>query len=226
MPDYENEKRLAAERSLEYIEEGMAVGLGTGSTATYFVRALGERVRSGFSIRALPTSPKTQVLAREVGIPLSDFSELRHLDVTVDGADEVDPNLNLVKGGGGALLREKIIAAITECLVIVGDSRKSVTHLGRFPLPVEVIPFGWEVVAERISELNARAELRRRQDGTPFFTVEQNFILDCSFASIPDPAGLASELRKITGVVEHGLFVDWAKVVIFGKGNKTEVLQK
>jgi ribose 5-phosphate isomerase A len=226
MPDLEREKELAAEASLAYIEEGMAVGLGSGSTARHFVRLLGERVRAGLSIRGISTSRKTDALAREVGIPLTTFQDVQRLDVTVDGADEIDPQLNLIKGGGGALLREKIVAAATEHFIIVADSRKPVSALGAFPLPVEVIPFGWQNVARSIRELGADVELRRSTSGEAFVTAEQNYILDCYFGRIWEPQALGIQLRDLIGVVEHGLFVGLTDLAIIGRGNVTETIRR
>ncbi len=226
LPDLEREKELAAARSLDRLRDGMVVGLGTGSTAAYFIQMVARRVQEGLRIKAVPTSLRTQTLARKLGIPLTDFGEVRRLDLTVDGADEVNPQLDVIKGGGGALLREKIVASVTDCFVIIGDSRKFVPVLGRFPLPVEVIPFGWQLAAERIGRLGAEVRLRTNSTGQPFLTVENNFILDCRFGSIPDPAGLARELRNIIGVVEHGLFVGMAAEVIIGRGETTEVVTR
>lgn len=226
MVEVDAEKQLAAARSLEYIEDGMTVGLGSGSTARYFVKCLGQRVRNGMNVRGVPTSKKTGELAREVGIPLIDFSTIRELDVTVDGADEVDPNLNLIKGGGGALLREKIVASATKRLIIVCDSRKPVPMLGEFPLPIEVVSFGWQLVAARIESLGYQTKIRVESAGKPFLTSENNFILDCHFKQIPDPAELASELDRMTGVVEHGLFVGLTDLVIVGKGDRTEIMTR
>ncbi len=224
MPDYEKEKELAARESLKYIQPGMTVGLGSGSTAAHFIRLLGEKVRNGFRIEGIPTSVRTSVLAREHGIPLTDFSQRNRLDVTVDGADEIDRALNLIKGGGGALLREKIVATATDFLIIVADSRKSVDNLGAFPLPVEVIPFGWELVGEQIRDLGAVVKLRMTATSQPFVTAQKNHILDCRFEEIADPERLCESLRRITGVVEHGLFVGLTDLAIVGRGDKTESL--
>lgn len=223
MPDFEKEKKLAARKSLDFIQPGMNVGLGTGSTASYFIEMLGERVREGLRITAIPTSIRTMNLARKLQIPLTDYSEIRSLDVTVDGADEIDPGFNLIKGGGGALLREKIVASTTDRLIIVGDSRKSVLRLGKFPLPVEVIPFGWQVVADRIRQMGAEVKLRVQDSGLPLRTVEQNYILDCEFGLIEDERVLSQDLDAIIGVVEHGLFLQLARVVIIGEGDRCQV---
>jgi len=224
--DLEQEKRLAAAKGVEFIEEGMRVGLGSGSTASYFVNFLGERVRDGLRIQAIPTSLRTQSLARKAGIPLISFAEVRRLDVTVDGADEIDADLNLIKGGGGALLWEKIVASATEHLVIIGDSRKRVTQLGKFPLPIEVVPFGWQLTADRIKAFGCQVGLRTQSGGEPFLTMESNYILDCQFKSIEDPSALATELDHVPGVVEHGLFIGLAKTALVGHGDQVETTTK
>lgn len=224
MSDYEAEKKMAALKSVEYIEDGMAVGLGSGSTARLFVQALGERVRQGLDIKAIPTSKKTKAQAITEGITLTNFNEIRRLDVTVDGADEIDSNLNLIKGGWGALLREKIVAMATDCFIVVADSRKMVKTLGSFPLPVEVIPFGWQNVAESIRQLDSTVELRMKENGHPFRTSQRNFVLDCMFGDISDPAYLGTKLRQIIGVVEHGLFVGMTDTAIIGKKDSVEIV--
>lgn len=225
MPDFEKEKELAARESLNYVEQGMTVGLGSGSTAAHFVRLLGEKVRNGFEIEGIPTSLRTSVLAREQGIPLTDFERRDHVDVTVDGADEIDDELNLIKGGGGALLREKIVASATELFIVVADSRKPVEMLGAFPLAVEVVPFGWQLVSRQIRDFGASVELRLAADSQPFVTAQKNYILDCRFDRIRDPERLANSLRQITGVVEHGLFVGLTDLVIVGRGDETVTLK-
>lgn len=224
MSDFEAEKKLAALKSVEFIEDGMAVGLGSGSTARLFVQALGERVRQGLDIKAIPTSKKTKAQAITEGITLTGFNEISRLDVTVDGADEIDSNLNLIKGGWGALLREKIVARATDCFIVVADSRKMVETLGSFPLPVEVIPFGWQNVAESIRQLDSTVELRLKENGHPFRTSQRNFVLDCRFGDISDPAYLGTKLRQIIGVVEHGLFVGMTDKAIIGRNDSVEVI--
>jgi ribose 5-phosphate isomerase A len=225
-PDFEQEKRLVAAEGVSFIEDGMKVGLGSGSTASYFVNLLGERVRSGLRIQAVPTSLRTQSLARKVGIPLTSFAIVRRLDVTVDGADEIDGDLNLIKGGGGALLWEKIVAAATDHLVIIGDSRKRVTRLGTFPLPVEVVPFGWQLTAERIGGFGCQVALRTQSGGEPFLTMENNYILDCRFGAIDDPGSVAAELDHVPGVVEHGLFIGLAKTALIAQGDRVQTVNK
>lgn len=223
MSDREREKFVAARRGVEFVEDGMLLGLGTGSTADHTIRMIGERVREGLSVRAIPSSRRSEQLAREVGIPLIGFDAATRLDLTLDGADEVDPRFSLIKGGGGALLREKIVASASKRVVILVDSAKPVTVLGAFPLPVEVVPFGWQVVAERIAGRGARPELRRAASGEPFVTDEGHHILDCHFGQISNPGALARWLNGIPGVVEHGLFVNLAHLVIVGRGESAQV---
>lgn len=215
----DQEKEAAARASLKFISNGQVVGLGTGSTAAFFIRLLGEQVRNGLQIRGIPTSVRSKELALSLGIPLTTLDECQEIAVTVDGADEVDPQLRLIKGGGGALLREKVVASATRQLVIVADATKRVPILGKFPLPVEVIQFAQALVAKRISALGAEVRLRT-DSGTPFVTDENNHILDCHFGKIPDADGLARELSDMPGVVEHGLFIGMASTVLFARGSE------
>jgi len=217
---HEHEKEAAARASLHFIKDGQVVGLGTGSTAACFIKLLAERVRDGLRIRGIPTSARSQHLALSLGIPLTTLDECQEIAVTVDGADEVDPKLRLIKGGGGALLREKIVASATKQLVIVADLSKQVQVLGKFPLPVEVIPFAQVLVAKRITALGAEVRLRTEAGGKPFVTDEQHHILDCRFGAIPDPETLARELSDMPGVVEHGLFIGMASIALFAKGGE------
>ena len=221
----DQEKEAAARASLAFVREGDIVGLGTGSTAAYAVRFLGERVRAGLKIRGIPTSRHTEALARSVGIPVTSLEEFTQINVTIDGADEVGPQLNLIKGGGGALLREKIVASASQKVVIIADSSKQVPVLGKFPLPVEVIPFAQALVARRIESLGASVKIRSG-GGKPFVTDEGHHILDCSFGQIPDPAGLARKLSDMPGVVEHGLFIGMASVVLIGKEDQVLELRR
>jgi ribose 5-phosphate isomerase A len=221
------EKAAAARASLRFVRDGMTLGLGTGSTAAHAVRFLGEQVKAGLKIRGIPTSVHTGELAASLGIPLTTLEECQEIDVDIDGADEFDPQLNLIKGGGGALLREKIIASASRQVVIIADSSKQVAVLGKFPLPVEVIPFAQPLVAKRVTALGATVKLRRDAKGNPFVTDEGHHILDCSFGQIPDPPALARKLSDMPGVVEHGLFIELATVVLCAKGeNVTELRRK
>lgn len=215
----EAEKEPAGRAAAKLVRDGDVVGLGTGSTAYFTVVELGERVKAGLKMVGIPTSVATAELARAVGIPLSTLDEHQVIDITIDGADEVDPKLNLIKGGGGALLREKIIAAASKKMVVVADSSKIVRSLGKFPLPVEIIPFARAVVEKKIASLGASCKLRTQADGKPFVTDEGHHILDCSFGKIADPPTLARSLNDTPGVVEHGLFIGIAKLAIVGKRN-------
>lgn len=222
----DQEKEAAARASLRFVKEGQVVGLGSGSTATYFIKLLGEQVKNGLKIRGIPTSVRSKELAESLGIPLTTFDECQEIAVTVDGADEVDPQLRLIKGGGGALLREKIVASATKLQVIVADASKQVERLGKFPLPVEVIKFAQALVAERITALGADVQLRKNADGSSYLTDENNHILDCRFGQIQDADGLARELSDMPGVVEHGLFIGMANVVLFARGSEIVELRR
>jgi ribose 5-phosphate isomerase A len=216
---HESEKELAGRAAAKLVRDGDVVGLGTGSTAYFAVMALGERVKAGLKITGIPTSIATEDLARKLAIPLSTLDEHPEIDITIDGADEIDPKLNLIKGGGGALLREKVVASVTKKMIVVSDSTKVVPALGKFPLPVEIIPFARTVIEKRIASLGATTKLRMRPDGQPFVTDNGNQILDCSFGRIADPPALARDLNATPGVVEHGLFIGLAKLALVGKGN-------
>ena len=216
----DREKEAAARASLRFVRDGDVVGLGTGSTAAFAIQLLGEKVRSGLKIRGIPTSVKSQELAMSLGIPLTTFDDCQQIDVAIDGADEIDPQLCLIKGGGGALLREKVVASAARQFVVIADSTKQVPVLGKFPLPVEVIPFAEALVAKKISTLGATVSRRRSSQGGPYITDEGHHILDCNFGKIPDPQELARLLSDMPGVVEHGLFVGMADVVLIGKEDK------
>ena len=215
-------KRIAAEHACRYVEDGMTVGLGTGSTADHAVKHLGERVAKGLRIVGVPTSHKTEELARKVGIPLASLDEVERIDVTIDGADEVDPELDLIKGLGGALLREKVVASITRKQVIVVDPSKLVPRLGtRSPLPVEVVPFGATVVARRLKERGLEPVLRAK-DGKTFVTDNGNHVLDVRFPHGIDQARpLERELNNTPGVVENGLFLGLTWKVVIGEADGT-----
>ena len=219
----DEDKKMAAEAATELVSDGMNIGLGTGSTAYFAIKKLADRVAEGLSIHCLPTSRATETLAREMGIPLVDFTQVTRLDLTLDGADEMDSALNLIKGGGGALFREKIVAAASEQLVIFADGTKQVPTLGAYPLPVEVNPFGWQIVAEKIAAMGAEVTLRGGE-GTPFISDNQGYILDCAFGQIKDPPELEHQLAAITGVMESGLFCGMAKVAFIAQnGNVIRV---
>lgn len=223
--DREQEKQLAGEAAAQYVQSGMVVGLGTGSTAYYAIKAIGKRVREGLSIQALPTSENTLALARSEKIPMIDFSQTVTIDLTIDGADEADSRLNLIKGGGGALLREKIIASASQEMIAIADSSKKVSCLGKFPLPVEVTPFGWQTVVREIEALGAQTVLREKQ-GEPFVSDNQMHILDCAFGEIKNPDELEAELNAIPGVVINGLFVGLASRLIIGQGAQVEIIER
>jgi ribose 5-phosphate isomerase A len=222
----DQEKEAAARASLRFIKDGQVVGLGTGSTAAHFIRLLGEQVKNGFRIRGIPSSDRSGEQATSMGIPLTTLDECQQIDVTVDGADEVDPQLRLIKGGGGALLREKIVASATRQLVIVADATKRVPVLGKFPLPVEVIKFAQALVVKKIEALGAQVALRRDANGKPYLTDERNHILDCRFGQIPDADVLARQLSDMPGVVEHGLFIGMASVVLVAEGGDVVELRR
>jgi ribose 5-phosphate isomerase A len=215
----DNEKELAGRAAAKLVRDGDIVGLGTGSTAYFAVIALGERVKAGLKMTGIPTSIATAELARKVGIPLTTLDQHPAIDIDIDGADEVDPHLNLIKGGGGALLREKVIAAASKKFIVVADSAKVVPMLGKFPLPVEIIAFARAVVEPKIARLGASIKMRTRPDGSPYLTDNGNPILDCSFGKIEDPSALARALTNIPGVVEHGLFIGLASKALVGKEN-------
>lgn len=216
----DQEKEAAARSSLRFVKDGQVVGLGTGSTASHFIKLLGEQVKNGLRVRGIPTSVRSRELAESLGIPLTTLDECQEIAVTVDGADEVDPELSLIKGGGGALLREKIVASATKQMVVVADATKQVKKLGKFPLPVEVIKFAQTLVAKRIAALGAQVQLRICADGKPYVTDENNHILDCRFGEIQDPVALARQLSDMPGVVEHGLFIGFASVVLLARGSE------
>jgi ribose 5-phosphate isomerase A len=212
-----SEKQRSAEAACEYVKDGMIVGLGTGSTAEFAVKKIGELVRNGLSIRGIATSDSTKILAESEGIPLIDFSETMFIDLTIDGADEIDANLNMIKGGGAALLREKIVASASREEIIIVSGSKLVQQLGAFPLPVEVIPFGWQVVFNQLESLQGNPELRLKQ-GQPSVTDQGNFIVDCHFRKIENPEQLEQHLNMIPGVVENGLFINLCTRMIMADG--------
>ena len=217
-------KFLAAQRALTLVEPGMTLGLGSGSTAALWIQLLGEQVRDhGLRIRAIASSEESERLGQSYGIPFVTFEECHSLDLTVDGADEIAPGLALIKGGGGKLLREKIVASGSERFVIVADESKQVERLGRFPLPVEVIPMAAPLVSGSLRELGFTPTIRLNQDGKYYITDEGNLILDCSGLLIDEPASMASRIDSIVGVVEHGLFLGMANLAfVAGENGVTE----
>jgi ribose 5-phosphate isomerase A len=220
----DNLKRAAAERAAALVSNGMRLGLGSGSTAAHFVAVLGERVRGGLVVVGVPTSEATREQALGEGIPLSTLDQTPDLDLTIDGADEIDDSLRLIKGGGGAHLREKIVAAASRRMIVIADGSKRVAKLGRFPLPIEVVPFGLKVTEIAISKLleslhmSGELRLRRAADGAPYVTDGGHFILDAHLGRIDKPNVLASTLNNIPGVVEHGLFIGLATGAILATG--------
>jgi ribose 5-phosphate isomerase A len=213
----EDLKKQAGEKAVEYIDDGMIVGLGTGSTVEYTIRKLGKLVRDGLKIKGIPTSVHTQRVAKKEKIPLTTLEENPAIDLTIDGADEVDPDLNLIKGGGGALVREKIIAFNSKKVIIVIDDSKIVKALGiDFPLPVEVVKFGWTSTKKTLEKIGCNVELRRVMENEPYITDNSNYILDCEFDRIAEPAQLEIDINNIPGVVENGLFICLVNQVIVG----------
>ena len=228
--DSDRQKREAARRAIELVEPGMRLGLGTGSTARHFIELVGEKVAAGLNVRCVATSEATATQAKALGIPLATLEELPELDLTVDGADEVDPALRLIKGGGGALLREKIVAAASKRMAVIVDRTKLVRCLGAFPLPIEVVPFGLAAtrrhIEDRARELGLAGPIRLRGNSAPFVTDGGHYILDCSFEAITDPERLAEFLSQIPGVVEHGLFIGYARIAIIASADKVDVLTR
>ena len=230
MTDAEALKRDAAAKALTYVEDGMRLGLGTGSTAKHFVDLLAERVRGGLKVIGVPTSEVTRRQAESLGVPLTTLDETPELDITIDGADEIDPDLNLIKGGGGALLREKIVAAASGRMIVIADQSKMVPTLGRFPLPIEVNMFGLAATRRAIEKALEAAgcsgplSVRTKADGHVFVTDGGHMILDAACARIPDADGLASRLHSVPGVVEHGLFIGLASFAIIASPGGAEVV--
>jgi len=222
-----NVKKIVAESAVEYIQDGMVVGLGSGTTAHWFIKKLGQMVEDGLEIKAVATSVESEVLAKELEIPIVNFEEIDQIDVTVDGADEVDPGLNLIKGGGGALLREKIVANACQQLIIIVDETKKVKHLGTFPLPVEVVPFALSLTKKKVEELGCKSQIRMSDEANRYQTDNGHFILDCEFGYIPHPEELNQLLNMIPGVVDNGLFVHMTNRVLVGyKNGNLETLKR
>ncbi|MAN73801.1 MAG: ribose 5-phosphate isomerase A [Henriciella sp.] len=229
---FEREKENAATAALEFVEDGMTIGLGTGSTAKFFVEALADEVADGLVVRGVPTSEDTRRLAESLGVPLIPVEQVDRIHLTVDGADEVDENAQLIKGGGAALLREKIIANASDLMVVIADPSKQVDVLGAFPLPVEVTPFGFTITAKKVYDALREAgvnrpkiDVRKGRDGQPLVTDGGNYILDCACSVIPDAPYTAQLLAAIPGVVEHGLFIGIARTVIIGGDDGASIFE-
>jgi ribose 5-phosphate isomerase A len=226
------QKRAAAARAVEFVTSGMRLGLGTGSTAKHFVELIGERVRAGLDIIAVPTSEATHADAQRCGIPLTTLDETPALDLTVDGADEIGPDLSLIKGGGGALLREKIVAAASARMLVIADASKWVAQLGQYPLPIEIAPFGFEATRRAVEAAISVIQpcgpltLRTAKNGHPFVTDGGHWIIDAALSRIDDPKALAQKLSAVPGVMEHGLFVDMAATVIIGESDGIRVVER
>jgi len=230
--DLEAQKRAAAARAVEFVRPGMRLGLGTGSTAKHFVELLAERVRAGLDVIAVPTSEATRNDAERLGVPLTSLDATPELDLTIDGADEIAPDLSLIKGGGGALLREKIVASASARMIVIADESKCVATLGRFPLPVEVMPFGLAATRRAVEAAAAAAGcagpalLRRAKDGHAFVTDGGHWILDAALQRIADPKSLADRLDAIAGVVEHGLFIGLAQVAVVAGASGVRIVER
>jgi ribose 5-phosphate isomerase A len=230
--DIDAQKRAAAARAVEFVRPGMRIGLGTGSTARHFVELLAERVRSGLDIIAVPTSETTRADAERLGVPLTNLDETPELDLTIDGADEIAPDLSLIKGGGGALLREKIVASASARMIVIADESKWVSTLGHFPLPIEVVPFGLATTRRAIERAAAAAGcvgpalLRRAKDGHAFVTDSGHWLLDAAFERISDPKSLADRLAAIAGVIEHGLFIGFAEAAILAGPGGVRIVER
>jgi len=230
---YETEKQNAAAAALDYVEDGMTIGLGTGSTAKYFVELLADEIADGLIVRCIETSVQTRDLARSLGVPLIPFEQVDRIHLTVDGADEAGPGGVLIKGGGAALLREKIVANASDHMVVIADPTKDVQAIGAFPLPVEVTPFGYTITAKKVHDAlvaagveRPRVELRKAPRSTELLVTDGgNYILDCHCGLIPDPPKAAAFLSDVPGVVEHGLFIGIARTIIFGTETGARIIE-
>lgn len=227
----DDQKKAAALAALDYVKPGMKVGLGTGSTANHFIKALGDRVKGGLDVQCVATSKQTFELARSLDIPITTLEQSPHLDITVDGADEFDDKFQLIKGGGGALLLEKIVASSSRYMVVIADESKKVDTLGKFPLPVEVVPFGvnataWKIErALRICNITGKLTMRLK-DGKPFVTDSGNAIIDVAIGRIPEPERLANLLSVTPGVVDHGLFIGICGIILMGSKDGVKTFRK
>ncbi|EAD9908379.1 ribose-5-phosphate isomerase RpiA [Listeria monocytogenes] len=222
-----NQKKIAGEKACEWIEDGMVVGLGTGSTVYYTIEKLGQMVNNGLHITGVATSDETTKQAEKLGIPLKALNDVTEIDVTIDGADEIDTNFQGIKGGGGALLREKMVASASLKNIWVVSEEKLVRTLGKFPLPLEVIPFGWKQIERTLAKEQIQTNLRKQSNGEVYVTNNGNYILDIVNQSFTDAEMWQEKLAQIPGVVEHGLFLDYVDVIICGKANgETEIIKK
>ncbi|EAC9042145.1 ribose-5-phosphate isomerase RpiA [Listeria monocytogenes] len=222
-----NQKKIAGEKACEWIEDGMVVGLGTGSTVYYTIEKLGQMVNNGLHITGVATSEETTKQAEKLGIPLKSLNDVTEIDVTIDGADEIDTNFQGIKGGGGALLREKMVANASLKNIWVVSEEKLVRTLGEFPLPLEVIPFGWKQIERTLAKEQIQTNLRKQSNGEVYVTNNGNYILDIVNQSFTDAKMWQEKLVQIPGVVEHGLFLDYVDVIICGKANgETEIIKK
>lgn len=221
----DKEKQIAAKEAVKYIKSGMTVGLGTGSTAAHMVNELGRLVLNGLQVIGVPSSESTKKLATEKGIPLTTLQNVDSIDVYIDGADEFDPYMQLIKGGGGALLREKILTYNSDLVIIIADSQKEVNRLGAFKLPVETIPFATQKIARLLEKMDLKPNVRQK-NGQNFITDEGNFILDLNIAHVTNITLLERKLKQIPGIVETGLFLDMADIIIVGKGESTITIKK
>ena len=224
---FEQAKKHVGLYAVDFVMPEMIIGIGSGSTVYWFIQELGNRVREGFQVTAVPTSVKTAELAKELGIPLTDLDSISRLPLTIDGADEIDQQGDMIKGGGGALLQEKMVAAASDELIIIADNSKLVQQLGKFPLPVDVIPFGWKQVKEKIISSRLCKEVKlRKKDGEIFITDHHHYILDCEFEKVDNARGLNIALHLIPGVVETGLFINMASKAVVGyEDGRIEVLE-
>lgn len=224
LTDVDVKKKVVGEKAVEYIQDGMILGLGSGSTVYWMMKKLGELIERGLKVRGVPSSFRTEAWAKEFGIPLVSFSDAHQLDLAIDGADEVDSNVNLIKGGGGSLLREKLVDEAANQLIIVVDDSKLVETLGNFPLPVEVVPFGWENTARKIAKLECIPRIRMDNDEI-FVTDNGNYILDCKFRSIINPIELHHQLKLTLGVIETGLFINMTDKVIVAEEKGIKIVE-
>lgn len=223
MKQTDDNKKAAGEAAAAYVKDGMTIGLGSGSTVNWMLKKLAERMKEGLDVKGIPTSKKTERLAKELGIPLTDFSAVEKIDLAIDGADEVDGDWNLLKGGGGSLVREKVVDAVADKFIVIADETKIVDRLGAFPLPVEVLPFGWQLTAKRLEAFGCKPVLRKK-DNEIFISDNGNYVLDCPFGSIEKPGELHERLKLLLGVVDTGLFIEMADMVITVRNGKVEEL--